>query len=53
MEAVEAHPDQRFGQLLINLSIVTYNEHGELIDPFSEESTTTLRRVKKRRAVSP
>lgn len=50
MEAVEAHPDQRFGQLLVNLGIVTFNKHGDVIDPYSEESTTILRRVKKRRA---
>ncbi|SMB88821.1 hypothetical protein [Deinococcus hopiensis] len=46
-DAVETYPEQRFGQLLLNLGVVTLDVQGNIQDPFSEESSVTLRRVQK------
>lgn len=45
---VEKYPDLRFGQLLANAEVITYeNDYDEtvLIDPFYEESETTWNRL--------
>ena len=47
---VEAHPEWRFGQLLVNAGVVQVlpRELGgplRALDPFAEESSLTLRRV--------
>lgn len=45
-ELIEKHPDQRFGQLLVNSHILEV-VNGNVKDPFFEESGTTLKRIKK------
>ena len=51
---IEAHPDLRFGQLLINFRFLELVKRSDgdydgqtLRDPFCEESLATLRRVVK------
>ncbi|UBV44782.1 hypothetical protein LAJ19_16685 (plasmid) [Deinococcus taeanensis] len=48
LEAVEAEPDQRFGQILWNFGVLLSGEQGGLKDPYNDESTAILRRVEKR-----
>ncbi|MBZ9751198.1 hypothetical protein K7W42_10010 [Deinococcus sp. HMF7604] len=48
LEAVSAEPDQRFGQLLWNVGVLTPDEAGSVKDPFYEELTATLRRIEQR-----
>ena len=51
-EMVNKHPDLRFGQILVNLGIIEYeqNTYDETLitkDPFNEESVVTLNRMKE------
>lgn len=48
LNAVEAEPDQRFGQLLVNLGVLVPAEAGGVQDPYNDESTVILRRVQTR-----
>lgn len=43
---IDQHPNQRFGQILVNLNIIQISPKGEIIDPFYEESQTTFEMVK-------
>ena len=46
---VEKHPDLRFGQILANAEVITYeNDYDEMVvkDPFNEESEITWKRMK-------
>lgn len=47
---VDLHPDMRFGQILYNYVLETkrYDESVLIQDPFYEEPTTTLLRIKER-----
>ena len=50
-EMMEKHPDWRFGQLLVNCGFVEQEYDGicearMILDPYSEESSETLNRVK-------
>lgn len=47
LEEAEAYPDVRLGQLLVNMGVVPF-EDGRPVDPFYEEPSTTLRRVRRR-----
>lgn len=47
LEEVEAYPDVRLGQLLVNLDVLTFEE-GRPVDPFYEEPSVTLHRVRGR-----
>jgi len=47
LAAVEAEPDQRFGQLLWNLGVLIPGEAGGVQDPYGDESTVILRRMKR------
>ncbi len=49
LEAAEADPDLRFGQLLWNVGVLRAGEEGGLKDPYNDESTAILRRIEKRR----
>lgn len=49
LEAAEADPDLRFGQLLWNVGVLMAGEEGGLKDPYNDESTAILRRIEKRR----
>ena len=45
---VKKHPDLRFGQILVNAEIITYeNDYDEMVvkDPFNEESEITWKRM--------
>lgn len=45
---VEKHPDLRFGQILANAEVITYeNDYDEMVvkDPFNEESEITWKRM--------
>lgn len=42
---IDQHPDQRFGQIISNLDIIRTNKSGNIVDPFYEESKTTLERM--------
>ena len=45
---VEKHPDLRFGQILANAEVITYeNDYDEIVvkDPFNEESEITWKRM--------
>ena len=45
---VEKYPDLRFGQILVNAEIITYeNDYDEMVvkDPFNEESEITWKRM--------
>lgn len=51
-DAVMKYPDLRFGQILVNLGIIEYeqNTYDETLitkDPFNEESVVTLNRMKE------
>lgn len=46
-EYVEKYPDIRFGQLLVNLKILQYNNDGTMMDPWNDESIDILRRIEK------
>lgn len=55
-EKIEEYPEIRFGQLLVALGIIEYDEcdvfnGGAMVvkDQFSEESITTLQRVMKKK----
>lgn len=43
---INLYPNQRFGQILVNLNIIQINPRGEIIDPFYEESQATFEMVK-------
>ena len=52
--AVAKYPDMRFGQILVYLNLLPKEEHDtpdgvftKFADPFYEESTATLQRMKK------
>lgn len=53
---IEAHPDLRFGQILVNLGVLQVNRQHlsptdwvtSVADPFYEESTATLARMEQR-----
>jgi hypothetical protein len=52
-EIVLKYPDLRFGQILVDFGIIryisnTYDESLITIDPFNEESVTTLQNFKDR-----
>ena len=50
-EVVMKYPDLRFGQILVNLGIIEYENCGTIPttkDPFNEESVITLNRIKKK-----
>ncbi|UBV45359.1 hypothetical protein LAJ19_19680 (plasmid) [Deinococcus taeanensis] len=49
LEAVEAEPDQRFGQLLWNFGVLMPGEEGGIQDPYNDESAVLLRRMEKRK----
>ncbi|MFA5626135.1 MAG: hypothetical protein WC965_01490 [Thiohalomonadaceae bacterium] len=44
-QQVERHPQQRFGQLLVNLGILEYRPGAEMVDPFYEEPAETFSRM--------
>jgi hypothetical protein len=45
---INMNPEQRFGQILMNLNIVQRdNESGKLVNNFYEEPEKTLERVKE------
>ncbi|MBB5232978.1 hypothetical protein [Deinococcus budaensis] len=46
LQEVEAYPDLRLGQVLVNLGVLTFEE-GRPVDPFYEEPSVTLRRVRQ------
>lgn len=48
LEAAAAEPDQRFGQLLWNFSVLIPGEEGGLRDPYNDESMAILHRMEKR-----
>ncbi|MBZ9714354.1 hypothetical protein [Deinococcus multiflagellatus] len=48
LEAVEAEPDQRFGQLLWNFGVLMPAEEGGIKDPYEDESIAILHRMEKR-----
>lgn len=48
LEAVEAEPDQRFGQLLWNFGVLMPGGEGGIKDPYNDESVAILRRMEKR-----
>ena len=44
---VETYPDWRFGQIIFNAGFITRKQNSlDIQDPFYEESTETLNRVK-------
>lgn len=45
-KVVEAYPDWRFGQILYNLNIVRMDANRRIMDPFYEESTETLEKIR-------
>ncbi|WP_221089029.1 hypothetical protein [Deinococcus aquaedulcis] len=48
LEAVEAGPDQRFGQLLWSVGVLEAGEGEGVRDPYQDESTAILKRMKRR-----
>ncbi|WP_133161743.1 hypothetical protein [Deinococcus koreensis] len=48
LEAIDTMPDQRFGQLLVNLDILKLDGDNRPVDPYDEEPTITLRRAQRR-----
>ena len=47
-DLVETYPDWRFGQILFNAGFITRKQKSlEIQDPFYEESSETLDRVKE------
>ena len=45
-EVVENQPDWRFGQILINMNVLTRCDFVKCMDPFYEESIKTLENMK-------
>ncbi|GGO29840.1 hypothetical protein GCM10008949_23880 [Deinococcus humi] len=48
LEAVEAEPNQQFGQLLWNFGVLMPAEEGGIKDPYEDESIAILKRMEKR-----
>lgn len=46
-KVVEANPDLRFGQILVNTEVIQLTNMHVALDPHSEESQITLNRIKR------
>lgn len=49
LEIAKDQPDQRFGQMLWNAGILTWDKEGGLKDPYHDEPVAILQRMERRK----